>query len=301
MCGLASAIGITTRGFTQGATGTPQQRLRPCRRCVTHVQCVDAAPAKRPGREAAAHGIEFQTRANIDGGRHMAEDEQKTGGKTPIAVFDYDGTIIDGQSGSLFGTYLLSHGLISIRTGLRLVWWGARYKLHLPYRQDEARELIFHDLARLERSETLRIMCDFHDEVLKPLYRADAMAEVRRRHDEGLVTLLVSATFYEIAHVAAAYLGMDGVAATHMELDANDHFTGRVEGEVVAGPGKVHATHAWADENLGAGTWRIACAYGDHFTDEPLLEQADEPFAVCPGATLAHMAKRRKWPVLDWN
>ena len=231
----------------------------------------------------------------------MAEDGQRTDGKIPIAVFDYDGTIIDGQSGSLFGTYLLTHGLISVRTGLRLVWWGVRYKLHLPYRQDEARELIFRDLARLEREDTLRIMREFHEEVLKPLYRKDAVAEVRRRQDQGLVTLLVSATFYEIAHVAATYLQMDGVAATHMELDAHDHFTGRVEGEVVAGPGKVSATRAWADKNLGAGAWRVVCAYGDHFTDEPLLEQAEEPFAVCPGTTLARMAKRRKWPVLDWN
>ena len=218
-----------------------------------------------------------------------------------LAVFDYDGTIIDGQSGSLFSRYLLTHGYISLRTISRLAWWGARYKLHLPYRQDEARELIFRDLSRQGRDGALHIMRAFHAERLVPLYRPDAVAEVRRRHEEGCVTLLVSATFLEIAREAGEHLGMDGVAATRMELDENSLFTGRVDGEVVAGEGKVHAVRAWADDNLGPGRWRIAYAYGDHFTDEPLLELADEAYAVCPGKTLARAARRRDWPQLEWN
>ena len=86
-----------------------------------------------------------------------------------------------------------------------------------------------------------------------------------------------------------------------MELDAQGHFTGRVEGEVVAGQGKVRAVRRWADESIGPGAWSIACAYGDHFTDEPLLELADEPFAVSPGSTLARVARRRGWQSLEWN
>lgn len=231
----------------------------------------------------------------------MAEDGQQANGKTPIAVFDYDGTIIDGQSGSLFGTYLLTHGLISVRTGLRLVWWGVRYKLHLPYRQDEARELIFRDLGQRGYEAALRIMCDFHEEVLRPLYRAEAVAEVRRRAEEGCLTLLVSATFEEIARVAAEKLGMDGCVATCMERDASGAFTGKVAGEVVAGPGKCRAVERWADEHLGIGRWEVAYAYGDHFTDEPLLERAEKPFAVHPGTTLARIARRRNWQILEWR
>ena len=218
-----------------------------------------------------------------------------------LAVFDYDGTIIDGQSGSLFSRYLLSHGLISVRTGSRLLWWGVRYKLHLPYRQDEARELIFRDLGRRGHDEALRIMRAFHDEVLRPLYRADAAAEVRRRHEEGCVTLLISATFEEIARLAAEELGVDGFAATCMECDASGAFTGKVAGEVVAGPGKCRAVERWADAHLGTGAWVIAYAYGDHFTDEPLLERAETPFAVDPGTTLARIARRRMWQILEWR
>ena len=222
-------------------------------------------------------------------------------GGAALAVFDYDGTIMDGQSGQLFSLYLLKHGLITRRTALRLCWWGVRYKLHLPYRQDESRELIFRDLARYDHDEVMDIMHGFYEEVLAPRTRADARAEIARCHADGMTCVLVSATFFEMARVAAEELGIEGVAATHMELDGRGRFTGRVDGEVVAGEGKVRAVRRWADASVGEGRWHVARAYGDHFTDEPLLELADEPFAVCPGTTLARVARRRGWQTVDWG
>lgn len=238
-------------------------------------------------------------------GAALADDRQGSGGPSPevrrLAVFDYDGTIIDGQSGSLLSGYLLRRGLIPLRTALRLLWWGTRYKLHLPYRQDEARELIFDALRSLEPARIARVMHDFHDEVLAPLVRGDAVAEIDRRRREGCVTLMVSATFQAIADIAGNYLGVDGVAATRMELDKAGRYTGRVLGEVVAGQEKPRAAARWANAHLGEGAWMIAYAYGDHFSDEPLLERADTCFAVCPGATLRKLAQRRGWEILDWK
>ncbi len=228
-------------------------------------------------------------------------DSSACADRAQLAVFDYDGTIISGQSGSLFSAYLLRRGLLSKRTAARLIWWGTRYKLHLPFRQDESRELIFRDLGSRGYERTIQIMRDFVEEVLVPLERADAVAEVRLRASQGVKTVLVSATFYEIARLAAERLGMDGVAATHMERDENGAYTGLVSGEVVAGPGKVRAVTTWANERYGENGWQIAYAYGDHFTDEPLLALAREPFAVCPGTTLKRDARRLGWRCLDWR
>lgn len=220
---------------------------------------------------------------------------------TRIAVFDYDGTSMDGQSGSLFTMYLLRRGIMSLPRALRLGWWGARYKLHLPYRQDEARELVFGALSEMDEGSVARVMRDFHDEVLAPRYRRQAVAEVARRRAEGCVTLLVSATFDKIADIAAEVLGVDAVLATHMERDARGGYTGRVEGQVVAGENKYRAIRDWADARYGAGSWTIAYAYGDHHSDEDLLSRAGEAFAVCPGKTLRSTAKKRGWQILDWD
>ena len=133
-----------------------------------------------------------------------------------VAIFDFDGTIVDGQSGALFTTYLLRHGIMRLPRALHLGWWGLRYKLHLPYRQSEARELVFGALADLDPSTVDEVMHRFHDEVLLPRYRAKAREEVARRRAEGCVTLLVSATFKAMADVAARTLGMDAAVATLM-------------------------------------------------------------------------------------
>lgn len=224
-----------------------------------------------------------------------------TANNIQLAVFDYDGTIISGQSGSLFSRYLLKHGLISKRTLARLLWWGTRYTLHLPYRQNESRELIFRDLGIHSQEDARQIMIDFHNEVLLPKYRAAAIAEAKRREEEGCTTLLLSATFYDIAKAAADYLGIDNVIATHMELDEEGLFTGLVAGEVTAAAEKLKVATAWANEHLGAGNWELTYAYADHFSDEPLLAAATHPYAVNPGPALRRIAKRKGWPIVDWK
>ena len=123
--------------------------------------------------------------------------------KVPIAVFDLDGTLVNGQSGSLISLYLLKHGVVDVPRAVRLAWWGARYKLHLPQRQDEPREVILSALNRSMPNDIRQLMRDFHDEVIVPRYRPEALPEIWQRKQEGNVTLLASATFLEVAERAA--------------------------------------------------------------------------------------------------
>lgn len=218
-----------------------------------------------------------------------------------VAIFDFDGTVMDGQSGMLFSSYLLSRHMLPVRSVVGLVWWGFRYKLHLPYRQGEARELVFRALAGRPAPEVDAIMERFYEEVLAPRLRPKALAEIARCHDEGLVCLLVSATFAPIAEAAAKATGMDGFVATKMERDARGNYTGEVDGNVVAGAEKYRAAERWCNEHLGPGAWELERAYADHHTDEDLLARSQEAFAVCPGKTLRPVAKRNGWTILDWG
>ena len=222
-------------------------------------------------------------------------------GRARLAVFDLDGTLLDGQSGTLVLRYLLRRRLISGKAGSKAAWWGVRYKLHLPFRQSEVREIIFEELRALPFERIEQIMRDFHDEVMVPLYRVDGRAELRRRHEAGEFTVIVSATFDVIAQAACAYLGADAALATHMERDAQGRYTGRVLGEVTAGPEKVRRVREFADGRFGANGWHVVRAYGDHYTDLPLLEMAESCFAVDPGPTLRREAERRGWPQLEWK
>lgn len=226
---------------------------------------------------------------------------EANGLKRDVAVFDFDGTVIDGQSGLLISLYLKKRGYVSLTRASRLVWWGLRYKLHLPHREEEARELVLGAISHMSAAEVDQIMRDFHDEVLVPRYRSQAVEEIRRRNEEGCVTLLLSATFQQIADRAADYLGMTVGVATELERDEDGNYTGRVSGDVIEGDMKPIAVERWADERFGKGNWRLAYAYGDHRSDAKLLKLADEAFAVCPKNTLKPLAKRGGWAVLDWE
>lgn len=217
-----------------------------------------------------------------------------------MAAFDLDGTLLDGQSGTLVLRYLMQRRLVSPRATSRAAWWGIRYKLHLPHRQSEVRELIFDDLRHLGPARIDELMREFHDAVMVDRYHRDGVAEVRRHREAGEHVVLISATFDQIAQAARAYLGANAALATLMERDVDGNYTGRVHGEVTAGPEKVRRIRAYADEKFGPGGWRLVNAYGDHYTDVPMLELADRCFVVNPGPTLRREAARRAWPELAW-
>lgn len=228
-------------------------------------------------------------------------DDVASAKRVELAVFDLDGTCIDGESGLLFSTWLLSRRSVSLIDAARLLWWGIRYRTHLPHRQQEPREILIRALNKRHPDRIAELMGQFHDEVLLPRYRAEALDEVRRRKDEGMVTLLATATFYEVAEKAAAHLGVHGFIATESERDEEGGYTGRVLGEVIEGKGKLSAVVTWANVHFGMHGWRIACAYGDHHSDAQLLAAAREPYAVCPGKSLKSIAQKRSWTILDWS
>ena len=218
-----------------------------------------------------------------------------------LAIFDYDGTIVSGQSGLLISRYMFSLNLMKKRHATRLIWWGIRYLLHLPHREGEARELVFKGLSGEQPEEVDSFMREFHDTVLAPLYRPKAEAEVARCKAEGYTALIVSATFSMLADMAAEYLGADAAIATVMEQDESGAYTGRVQGDVVEGKAKLDVIQRWADDHCGPGKWEISRAYADHLSDRELLESAAHPYAVCPGRFLRRYAVKRGWDILDWS
>lgn len=218
-----------------------------------------------------------------------------------VAVFDFDGTTINGQSGILLTKYLFLNRLLPARSIAGLAWWGLRYKLHLPFSETHSRELIFRGLAGRPGHEVDAVIDHFYHEHINELLRPRALEAVKAHREQGHVTLLVSATFDPVARAAARSMGVDGCVATHMVRDAAGVYTGEVDGQVISGAEKYRAVSKWCDEHLGEGQWEIVCAYGDHHTDRYLMAHAQERYAVNPGKTLRAIARRKGWQVVDWD
>ncbi|MFG2086966.1 HAD-IB family hydrolase [Spirillospora sp. NPDC048824] len=90
----------------------------------------------------------------------------------------------------------------------------------------------------------------------------------------------------------------DDVLAAELRV-VDGHYTGHFERPPLIGEARAAWLRAWArDEGVDlAGSW----AYGDHYSDRPVLEQVGNPVAVNPDPRLYRHAKRQRWSIADWD
>lgn len=220
--------------------------------------------------------------------------------KVRLAVYDFDGTCITGNSPVLLVRYLVANRMISAPTTLRIIAWGLRYKYRLPQNESLVRGLVFRPFCGKPAKEVDSYLRNFYDEVVSKRWRSAADESMKAHAAEGCVVMVVSATWEAIAKRAQEFHPFSELVATNMVIDANGCYTCRVNGLPIEGEEKLRAIKTFADEKYGEGCWELAYAYGDHHSDTVLLQAAKQGFAVTPDKPLARTAKKHNWPILDW-
>jgi HAD superfamily hydrolase (TIGR01490 family) len=216
------------------------------------------------------------------------------------AFFDLDKTLMAGSSGMQFARVAARHKLVSRR---QLASWGFE---HLKYRlrgtTDErtrevlkaARELIAGVPARSFERMNPEVMA-----AILPRVYPQMLDEVYAHQDAGRPTFIVSAAGNGVVEQLAHVLGMDGGIGTRYEIDAEDSFTGRLDGPFVYGAGKVEAMREFAASH------RIeladSYAYSDSLSDLPMLRAVGHPVAVNPDPPLAQIARAEGWQVMRFE
>ncbi len=221
-------------------------------------------------------------------------------GRRRVAVFDLDGTILDGQSSVGLVLLLIRKDIMTMREAFPVAWWGLRYKLHLPHGQEAVRKRIFRCLAHRSVEEVDEIVDTLYMTYVAPRIRAAALDTIDDCHRRGIEVWVVSASFEPIVRRAAFGLGIDGQVSTRMAV-VDGRYTGELDCRPVEGVEKLVQFTDRADERYGAGSWEMTAAYGDHLTDVPLLERAQERYAVDPDFVLAYTVRRHGWSLLHWH
>ena len=113
--------------------------------------------------------------------------------------------------------------------------------------------------------------------------------------------LLQKKTLQQIRGIAATrpVCSVPGLTFMAALSDADGNVLAGLEGENCYGPGKLRMIESWlADEGLKRDQIEVRF-YSDHVSDAPVMDWADEPFAVNAHGPLRQLAKLRGWPVLD--
>ncbi|TCK06023.1 HAD family hydrolase [Marinobacterium mangrovicola] len=214
----------------------------------------------------------------------------------PLAIFDLDNTLLNGDSDHAWGEFLCQRGIVDEQA-----YRDANDHFFHQYQSGtmdihEFLNFALRPLANHSEEQLNAWHDEFMAECIEPMMLPAARALLDKHRDQGDFLLIITATNSFVTGPIAKRLGVDALLATEPER-IGDRFTGRVAGTPCFQDGKVVRLDAWLKET--GHTLDGSSFYSDSRNDLPLLEKVDNPVAVNPDDALAATARDRGWPIMD--
>ena len=214
----------------------------------------------------------------------MGSDAQTPSQQQPahLAVYDFDGTCITGNSPAMLVPYLLAHRMLPFHRAIEIGFWALAYKLRLPQNESWVRSKVFSAFEGKPKADVDAFLAAFYDEKIAPRVRPAALASMRRDKEAGRLVVIVSASWSGIVARAARDLPFDHALTTRMVVDDEGRYTTQVDGVPVEGEEKVRALTRFANAAFGPGAWCVDAAYGDHHFRRPPAQDRRPPLRRLP-------------------
>lgn len=208
-----------------------------------------------------------------------------------LALFDFDGTLIRGDSIARFSRFLFLRGFTGWGSMLRLLWQTLLWRLG-KVKVEDVKSLALAPLKRLEAGRAEALCREFVQTFLVPRLYRDGVARLRAHAGQGDLVLLVSASPEVYLQHIREHLPVQAVIATGSNQDY------QVTTNVVREE-KITQIRRWLAEQGLEVDWEASSAYGDSTNDLPMLSLVGKPHLVNPH----QKAKKRApgIPVLRWK
>lgn len=219
------------------------------------------------------------------------------GSRGRLVLFGVDGTLIDGDSNSLYLRWQLSRRSSPLSERALDFIWLTRYRLGVA----DINRLARRALGRLAGTPAATLAARYrecHRAVVRTRIFADARATVGAHQRAGHTVAIVTGATVYAARPLAEDLGVKYIVANELHVE-DDILTGRVVSPLCHGEGKLKRVNALA-EHLGLRVDDAIC-YGTRSTDLPLLRRVRGPVAVNPDKALRKVAAEQHWPILTWR
>jgi phosphatidylglycerophosphatase C len=206
--------------------------------------------------------------------------DERIPGHDVVAAFDFDGTLTRGGSVWKFLTAMCGRDAV-ISAGIALFPKLVRAALFGGTAADEAKEALFvRTLAGRRADEVAERAAVFGVAHYRRRHRTKVRARLDWHRRQGHRVVVVSASPQYYVSAAAAELAVDGVVATHLEVDDDGKLTGHFEGGNCRGPHKLEGLERWMETSLdlgpdGEGAHPYLWAYGNSAGDLEMLQAAD--------------------------
>lgn len=211
--------------------------------------------------------------------------------KQKLALFDFDGTMIKGDSISGFVSLMVRLRLLPIPKLLRLLWNTLLWKTgKLPVEAVKSQALS--PLNQLSRGEAGVLCRKFTLEKLVPNLYQDALDTMKQHAAAGDLVLIVSASpLCYLQHLK------EKLPVTHIiGTLTNDRY--EVTANVVRGE-KRKQIKSWLHDSGIDPDWANSCAYGDSASDLVMLGLVGSPVLINPSREARRLG--RGIPVKIWK
>lgn len=209
-----------------------------------------------------------------------------------LAIFDLDGTLLNGDSDYTWGQFLVEKGLVDTQ-----VYKEANDKFFKQYQSGtlDIYEYLAFSLAPLTQfsnAELTALHQTFMQEKIQPMMQKKASELLKHHKDQGHFLLMITATNQFVTGPIGDALGMDHIIAPVPEI-INDQYTGKVAGIPSFQEGKVTRLNDWLAET--GHSMEGSYFYSDSRNDLPLLELVAHPIVVDGDEILTNIAQERGW------
>ena len=206
----------------------------------------------------------------------------KDGKPVSLALFDFDGTLIPGDSVAYYLRFARNEGAVSMGEFLRALWAATLYGMkRMTDADSKSIGLAFrkrHNQKYLDELDK-----KFVNQVLLPKVYADGKKQIAAHRQEGKLLVLVSASTENYMRFVADTLGFDTVLCTPIEADGT--IRRNCKGEK-----KTQRIKDWLAENGLTADFPSSFAYGDSKSDLPMLRLVGHPVQVNPKKALRELA-----------
>ncbi len=213
-----------------------------------------------------------------------------------LALFDMDGTIIDGDTNDISFNQYLAQGLID-----KSVIDKLNYFEDLFYKG----VLDINEFVRFAVTPLLNFTKEKRDLVLDnivknniyPKVRLDALKQIKFHKDRGDTVVIVTSTMDYLVEVVARYLKVEYYLGAPMEQQ-DGRLTGKQAGIVPFQQDKITCVKEFAMRHHLSLEGMYG--YGDSVNDIPMLSICEHKFAVNPNLKLLEHEFIKECTVLNW-
>ena len=214
------------------------------------------------------------------------------------AFFDLDGTLVAGFTAVILTQERFRSRDMGVGELISMIAAGLTHQLG----RMEFEDLIDKASAALRGrsySDLLQIGERlFAEKIEKRIY--PEMRELVQAHlDRGHTVVLSSSALTIQVEPVARFLGIPNMLTNRFEIDGDGTLTGKVIRPILWGPGKANAVQEFATENNI--DLKRSYFYADGDEDIALMYLVGNPRPTNPGDKMREVARKRGWPILQFN